>query len=187
VKTNNIHANFFNKLIKENGNVIDVLKLMLPVEIWEKLDFRSIEFDDSSYVDDKLANSLSDMVIKTRLKDENQETDIYVLLEHKSSKPKKKDLFFLILKYVYNMWLLDYSTKKPFRLIIPLIFYHGKQKWNLPQRFQELFSVTDEVKKIILDFGYVLYNTNNIADVELQKATGNAFFGFRFNFYQTRF
>ena len=98
VKKQNIHANFFNKLIKENGNVIDALKLMLPADIWEKLDLRSVEFDDSSYVDDKLANSLSDIVIKTKLKDKHQLADIYVLLEHKSSKPKKEDLFFQILK-----------------------------------------------------------------------------------------
>jgi len=175
VKTKNIHANFFNKLLKENRNVIDALKLMLPPEISEMLDFRSIVFDDSSYVDDKLVDSLSDIVIKTMIKDKYHSADIYILLEHKSSKPKKEDLFFQILKYIYNMWLLDYSTKKPFRVIIPLVFYHGKQKWNLPERFIDQFQIRDDLKKIILDFSYILYNTNNIDDLEFQKSSGNAF------------
>jgi hypothetical protein len=50
--------------------------------------------------------------------------------------------------------------EKPLRVIIPLVFYHGKDAWQIPTRFVQQFPIADESKRFLLDFEYILFDTN---------------------------
>jgi len=100
------------------------------------------------------------MVIKTTIKE--QPADIYFLLEHKSTPPKANELFLQILSYIFAMFQEDHKNKKDFRIVLPLVFYHGVQKWNIPTEFKELFKVDAIFKDNILNFNYTLYDTANL-------------------------
>jgi len=87
------------------------------------------------------------------------ETDIYILIEHKSY--KDEEIFIQLLLYMYLMWQKDLAEGKPLRVIIPLVFYHGQDEWDIPQSFVDQFAVSDEIKEFLLDFSYVLFDTKN--------------------------
>jgi predicted transposase/invertase (TIGR01784 family) len=41
------------------------------------------------------------------------------------------------------------------------VFYHGKEKWNIPRSFIGQFDVSDEIKKFLLNYRYVLFDTRD--------------------------
>ncbi len=155
----NLHNDFFVNIIKNPDNARDFLLETLPSNISSKLDFKNLEFDDTSYIQTRFKEFFSDVVIKSKLDDKN--IDIFILVEHKSYLPDTNALFLQILSYTYSMFERDFSDKKDFRLIIPIVFYHGTEKWDIPSEFSNIFSVDDSIKNLLLNFRYILYDTIN--------------------------
>ncbi len=153
----NIHDKFFHITMKDRENAVDFLKLALPEDISKDLDFSVFDYDDTSYIQDRLKKYFSDIVIKTRIKQEP--CDIYILIEHKSERSGDQAIFLQLLKYIYSIFEQDQRMKKPFRMIIPLVFYHGKKKWNIPYCLSDLYTCGEEIKKYLLNFCYIVYNT----------------------------
>jgi predicted transposase/invertase (TIGR01784 family) len=46
-------------------------------------------------------------------------------------------------------------------VIIPLVFYHGKDPWNVPRSFVDQFDVSDEIKEYLLNYRYILFDTKD--------------------------
>jgi predicted transposase/invertase (TIGR01784 family) len=154
----NIHDNFFRKVFSEAANVETFLKAKLPKALYQQLDFAALALDPTSYISEAYKESLSDVVVKCRTKADDTAVDIYILFEHKSYQDKK--VLLQLLRYMHLMWEKDSDEKKPLRVIIPLVFYHGKDPWQIPTRFARQFPVADEAKRFLLDFEYVLFDTN---------------------------
>ncbi len=114
--------------------------------------------EPTSYISEAYKESLSDIVVTCRTKTEELPVDIYFLFEHKSYQDKK--IFMQLLRYMYLMWQRDGDEKKPLRVIIPLVFYHGKDPWQIPTRFVQQFPIAGEAKRFLLNFEYVLFDTN---------------------------
>jgi predicted transposase/invertase (TIGR01784 family) len=55
-------------------------------------------------------------------------------------------------------WQKDIDEKRPLRIIIPIVFYHGERDWKIPQSFVDQFDVEDEVKEFLLDYRYFLFD-----------------------------
>ena len=57
------------------------------------------------------------------------------------------------------------------RIIIPYVFYHGKSKWKISKDFSSQFKIDNSLKKYVLNFKYLLFDTNdhNIKDNEKLK------------------
>ena len=138
-------------------NTRDFLAVALPATIKEVLTLQDLTLDLTSYVSDELKGYFSDIVVKTTLKESKVPVDIYTLLEHKSY--YDKGIFVQLLHYMYLMWQKDLQEKNPLRVIIPLVFYHGEQKWNIPQIFLQLFEVPESLKEYLVNFKYILFDT----------------------------
>lgn len=161
-KINNVHDKFFRKTFGDPENVKDFLKSALPEPIGNAIVLSKIEIDNTHYVSNEFADSFSDIIVKTKMKSAVEEeseldTDIYILFEHKSYRDTA--VFIQLLHYMYLMWQKDIDEKKPLRVIIPLVFYHGSEKWTVPRSFIEQFTVAKGIKKFLLDFRYVLFDT----------------------------
>ncbi len=153
-----IHDKFFKMIFSEVANVRTFLKVVLPEALQSRLDFTGITFDPTSYVSEEYKSSFSDMVVKCRNKTDQLPVDIYFLFEHKSY--QDEGILLQLIHYMYLMWQKDRKEKKPMRTIIPLVFYHGKGSWQIPTQFIEQFSAVDEVKPYLLNFSYILFDTN---------------------------
>lgn len=153
-----IHNNFFQKVFSEAANVEAFLKFVLPAALQNQLDFTAISLDPTSYVSEEYKASFSDLAVKCRTKVEELPIDIYFLFEHKSY--QDKGVLVQLLRYMSVMWQRDRDEKKPLRVIVPLVFYHGEGSWQIPTQFIEQFSIAEEWKPFLLNFTYVLFDVN---------------------------
>jgi predicted transposase YdaD len=164
-----INDKIFKKIFGDVENTKDFLKKVLPREIKQRLDFSSIKIDPTNYVSNEFQEGYSDIVVEAKMKSRSSgkiPTEIYFILEHKTEGRVK--VFFQILKYMCFVWEKDIDANKPMRVIIPIIFYHGKEKWNVPDSFAGQFDVDEEVKRFLLDFRYISH-TQKISRKQLKK------------------
>ena len=171
-KNEPVHNNLFGKTFQNIENTNDFIKGALPAGIVRKLDFSTSVIQSTSHVDDSLRSHLSDFVIKIRTKDD-EPVDLYFLFEHKSH--KDKNILWQLLKYQYLMLEEDYNAKRKFRIIIPVVFYHGRGKWNLKRSFSESFDVPRYFRKHTLNFEYFLYDTKEFDLSQGDRFSQNVF------------
>jgi predicted transposase/invertase (TIGR01784 family) len=78
---------------------------------------------------------------------------------------------------MYFVWEKDILNKKPLRIIIPVVFYHGSQKWKVPEAFVDQFDVDDDIKKHLLNYRYILFDTNkwDLGDESNKELRENVF------------
>ncbi len=80
--------------------------------------------------------SLPSKQIKTHSREDTKKALIFFILEHKSH--KDKTCLFQILKYQTLLYSQLLKQKNPLVPLIPIIFYHGKEPWQIGS-FQDLF------------------------------------------------
>ena len=161
-KINQVHNKFFYTIFSNAENVRAFLPLVLPLVILESMDLANLEIDKEHYVDQRFKDSFCDLAVKTNIKSKSGkplEVDLYFLFEHKSF--RDQGIFIQLLCYMYLMWQKDIDDKKPLRVIIPIVFYHGKEEWDIPLNFKDKFDVGDEVKEFLMDYRYMLFDTND--------------------------
>ena len=155
-----INDKLFKETFKKKENVRTFMKKALPEEIKNRIDFSAIEISPTDYVSKEFKDLFSDIVITTKIKTKGGgriNTDICFILEHKTEGRIK--IFIQFLKYMVQEWQKDIDEKKPLRIIIPIVFYHGERDWKVPQCFVDQFYVDDEVKAFLLDYRYILFDT----------------------------
>ncbi len=154
----NLHNNFFQKVFSEVANAETFLKVALPAVLQARLDLTDLTLDSTSYVSEEYKASFSDLVVKCRTKTQEFPVDVYLLFEHKSHPDKGVPV--QLLRYMSLAWQRDHDEKKPLRVIIPLVFYHGESEWRIPTQFHEQFAIEEELKPFLLNFSYVLFDAN---------------------------
>jgi predicted transposase/invertase (TIGR01784 family) len=157
-----VNDSFFHKIFDNPENARDFLERVLPAELKEQLDLENIKIEDTKYVSNQFKKGFSDIVVKTSLKTKKGKkklVDIYFIIEHKTE--GRIEIFIQVLKYMVFEWEKDSNNNKPPRVIIPVVFYHGADQWKIPMSFADQFDVDDELKRFLLDYRYVLFDTNN--------------------------
>ena len=153
------HDIFFRAVFTKEDNARDLLLSVLPQGILGMLDLESVTVDNTSFIDRKLSERHSDLLIRTSLR--GAPVLIYILVEHKSY-PDRWTLFQL-LKYMVRIW-----ERKTLPSIIPVIFYHGTRRWRLPLNFSSYFVPEDRLKPYIPEFHPVMVNLQQVEDRKLQ-------------------
>jgi predicted transposase/invertase (TIGR01784 family) len=156
-----VNDSFFHKIFDNPENARDFLERVLPGRLKKQLDLENIKIEDTKYVSNRFEKGFSDIVVKTSLKTKKgkkKPVDIYFIIEHKTE--GRVEIFIQVLKYMVFEWEKDYNNNKPPRVIIPVVFYHGADQWKVPLTFADQFDVDDEVKRFLLDYHYVLFDTN---------------------------
>ncbi len=183
------HDKFISKALERSDTAKDIIGNHLPAHIRDHLDFNTLAMVKDSFIDEKLKKYFSDKLFKINFK-KNGWAYLYVLFEHKSY----PDIFsaYQVLKYKVRIWdqvikeneaqkktakenrkkgLIDPSVPhlENLPLIIPMVFYHGAQIWNVPLDFKSLIDenrppCTDH---FIPDFEYLLCDLSKYSDEEL--------------------
>jgi len=78
------------------------------------------------------------------------------------------------LRYQVKIWE-QYLKQNPsaanLPVIIPLVLYHGLEKWNIGTRFSDLIlDPEEELKTYIPDFSYLLYDLSDYSDEQIRGA-----------------
>lgn len=153
-----IHSNFFTKIFAEQPNAVTFLAFILPGEVKAQLDLSRIVFEQTTYISEEYRPSLSDLVVRCKTRQEKFPVDIYLLFEHKSFADKR--VLLQLHRYMSLIWQQDYERRKAPRVVLPVVFYHGKKKWAIPTDFVEQFPVSEKLKPFLLNFRYFLFDAN---------------------------
>jgi hypothetical protein len=161
-KIDRIHDKMFTNVFGKVDNARALLKKVLPEKIKKRINFSNIEIEDTDYVSKHFDEYYSDIVVKVKMNTKDGAeipTDICFIVEHKTKGRIK--IFIQILKYMVEEWQKDIDEKRPLRIIIPIVFYHGERDWKIPQSFVDQFDVEDEVKEFLLDYRYFLFDAKS--------------------------
>jgi predicted transposase/invertase (TIGR01784 family) len=148
------HDEFFSFVLSDTENARDFILNTLPDPVVELLDLESISVSRESFIDDKLKEGRTDVLIRTRVC--GCPAYVYVLVEHKSN--SERWTVFQLLKYMVRIWDKEVKScsgkavKKPLPVIIPVIFYQGSRTWRYPPSFGEYFEAPADFKHYIPDF-----------------------------------
>lgn len=163
---NNIHDRFVKQLLSSKDLSVEFLKEYLPPEVASLINFETLTYQNTSYLSGDLKSSFSDMVWQVKI-NSGKNLRICLLLEHKSYVDPRAA--FQILEYLALAYQRQLSEKKKPELIIPVLYYHGKRKWNY-QSFESYFSVTPEhLKKYLPRYESIFINLQQMSPDQLQN------------------
>jgi len=169
-KVTNTHDKFFKSLFSNKNGIREFVSKIISLDIVEKLDLNTLELDKTEYLDKRLNSSFSDLVYNCKY-GEKQNVKISLLFEHKSQ--PEKFPHFQLLGYMLRIWELQIKQKEELTPVIPIIFYHGKKKWN-NKGFEEYFgNIDNKLQSFIPKFDYELIDTSTYSDKELREHFDN--------------
>ena len=168
---NNPHDKFFKGAMGMISIARPMLVKYLPKDLLDKLDLDTLEIDPNSYINDELKETFSDIVWSCRIKNSHKQRKIAFLFEHKSYKPDYPH--FQLIDYQRNSWKMQIAAKQKPVPILPIIFYHGLEKWVV-EPFDSYFGeVEAEMLQFLPCFNYILIN---LQDYNFYAQKGRLFF-----------
>ena len=125
------HDKLVKELFSDRQLARAFLEEMLPSEVVSLLNLESLQHQNNSYLSPPMEEIFSDVVVEVNLKNSDDSLQISLLIEHKSYKDPR--VSFQLMRYLAEGYWQQLKNKQPLRPIIPLLFYHGKQRWRLKQ------------------------------------------------------
>jgi predicted transposase/invertase (TIGR01784 family) len=122
------HDGVFKKCLSDLTVAEDFLRIHLPAEIQQQLDFSTLSLSSGSFVDEDIKQYCSDIVYSLKSK-QGEDCYIYCLVEHQSTDDPLMP--FRMLRYclaVMQRHIDRYKTKQSVPLVVPLLFYHGQKR-----------------------------------------------------------
>lgn len=121
-KINHIHDKTFRKILDDKKEFTIFINKIFNLE--EKLEEKDIEKYNRKFVSVDYINQESDVIYKLKNK------EIFILVEHQTKIDKKMPI--RILKYELEIIRsrMDENNRLEFPIIIPIVLYTGKQRWN---------------------------------------------------------
>jgi len=158
----NPHDSFFKELFSRPEVAADFLANYLPPDVAAALDLSSLELIKDSFVDDALRSHLSDLLYRVGLQGGGS-AYACLLFEHKSE--PYDWVAWQILRYKVRAWELELrqgATKLP--PIIPIVFYHGERRWQVPHEFSALieFGGHDSLREFEPEFRYYFCDLSSL-------------------------
>lgn len=167
---NKPHDKFFKETMSNIENSRSFMENYLPSEILNIVDFDNLRVEKDSYIDEELEEYFSDILFKTNIN--QKEGYIYFLFEHKSYVSDTISL--QLLKYILKIWEQKFKKEKQKKLplIIPMVIYHGENKWNIAKELIDMIEGVAELPKEILkyipNYEYILYDLSPYGEEEIK-------------------
>lgn len=164
----NPHDKFFKEIMSDINMAKDFISNYLPKEVVKITDLDTLKLEKDSFVEKYLKEIFSDILYKAKIN--GNEGYIYLLFEHKSYPSSKTTI--QLLKYILKIWEDKTPKSKKLPMILPLVVYHGKKKWNIPLKLSDEIEgynkLPKEVIKYIPDYEYLLYDLSKYNDDEIK-------------------
>lgn len=138
------------------------------MDVVNKINFQSLVYEPTSYLNKELSQLFADMIWSVELHDGSL-IKISILLEHKSYRDHNSA--FQILEYLSAAYMTQLKASKPIELIIPILYYHGQQKWDY-KSIPDFFKNIDPVfSKYIPSYHTEFINLQNLSENHIQNLT----------------
>lgn len=170
MKIQNPHDKFFKESFGNLTVAKDFLINYLPGDILERIDLNSLVPQKDSFINEELQEVFSDMLFQVDLN--QRQGYLYFLFEHKSYPSKTISL--QLLNYMLQIWETKMNKEMDYEIpvIIPLVIYHGKARWQIKTSLSQLIPDYQElppsIQNYIPDFQYQLYDISQYTDDEIK-------------------
>ena len=159
------HDSFFKQVFSRKETARSFLQEFLPAEVVACLDLETLDAMKDSFVDDELNASFSDLCYTVRTI-AGDYVVIHLLFEHKSFADPLSA--FQMLKYVVRINEHRLRDGLPLCCVIPLLIYHGAERWNVPRDYQSLVNTPDATKHFLPQFAFQLYDLSQFDDNDIR-------------------
>lgn len=149
----------------------DFLKLYLPPEVAVALNLTRLDIRKDSFIDPHLQEQFSDLLYRVGLVG-GGESYVYVLFEHKSY-PEPR-IAWQLLRYLVRIWEQADKQGEPLLPVLPLVVYHGRQRWRVAREFSALFELPEVLSGYQPDFGYLLADLSEYSDEAIKARVERA-------------
>jgi len=173
MKVQNPHDKFFKETFSNVEVARDFMQNYLPEPILKIVDLQTLDIQKDSFIDENLKETFSDMLFQAKIN--QRDGYLYFLFEHKSYTSKTVAL--QLLNYMVRIWEQK-AIKENVRqipVIIPILIYHGKEKWEIGNTLADLITdydvLPEEVKEMTPNFRYQIYDLSQFTDEDIK---GNA-------------
>ena len=151
----------------------DFIENNIPKEALDVIDMESLELIKDIFINEELQESFSDLIYRVKINNKN--AYISFLLEHKSYRDKLA--IFQLNKYILESWItiIQKDNTEELPIIIPMLIYHGQEKWNLKTDLRDMIPGFDELpnyfKKRVPVFKYDFFNIGEYKESDFKKLT----------------
>ena len=73
-----------------------------------------------------------------------------------------------LLRYMVRIWEQSLKQQQSLLPIVPLVFYHGPQKWQVALDFVALFDLPEVMKPYVPNYRYWLYDLSQYSDEQIR-------------------
>ncbi|MEI8123397.1 MAG: Rpn family recombination-promoting nuclease/putative transposase, partial [bacterium] len=164
----------FREVFSRKDMAVALLSSLLPGFLVGLLDWRTLHISPVPGINSGLGENRGDLIYRISFKNNPRDLCIFVALEHQSS--PERWMAFRLLEYCVLIWKFFLSAKpSPKRLpvIVPLVVYIGKRRWNAPLTLHELLDaplgVIENLGPILPACGYLLADLSPRADGALPE------------------
>ena len=163
----NVHDSFFKEIFSNPDSARRFFQRALPGQVLKKLDLGSLRIRKDSFITKELRPFYSDMLYSVKTTD--REAFIYLLLEHKSFQDTMIGL--QLLEYMVRIYrLAGKKNKDRLPLVIPIVMYHGRQKWRVERDMRALFGDLDpEMMAYVPKFRMEVFDLSQRQDDEFMS------------------
>ncbi len=166
------HDRLFRNTFSYRSEVLLFIKNFCPKSIYGHLDFRTLKIQNTSFVNEKLENSYSDINYTCKWRGSNREVLLSFLFEHKSYPVKFAEM--QLLRYLLEGYEYQLKQGGPYSLIVPILLYHGKEKFNKTTFFENLELSDSDFGRYFPGFEFIKVDLSRYSDEEL-TAIGDSF------------
>ncbi|MEM7532275.1 MAG: Rpn family recombination-promoting nuclease/putative transposase [Chloroflexota bacterium] len=176
-RVQNPHDQYFRRVFSRLDHVREFLEGFLPKEIADLIVLSQIAYINANYTDEDLLQHNYDLIFLVPLREvfgtegdkkAPESVEVYFLFEHKSY--PEESIIEQLLRYIAVRWLTDRENKRKPRVVVPIVFYHGKKEWDIDKEFEGIFKyVHPDLRKFIPKFDYVFINTADYSDEKISQ------------------
>ncbi|MCG9875202.1 MAG: Rpn family recombination-promoting nuclease/putative transposase [Leptospiraceae bacterium] len=155
--SSNHHDIYVRSILSGREESIEFFRVTLPKNILKLLDLEKLEDTQESFISGNQKESKADKLYKIPLKN-GKEIYIYILFEHKSY--YDPNIYTQLLRYLSLIYAKQMKNMKKYQMVIPFVFYHGEDGWDLGNQFLDAFYLSKEeeiIQNFIPNFAINLY------------------------------
>ena len=180
VDPTNPHDKFFRSSMQNAPIAQAFFQHHLPEQIRNGLNFNAIKLENSTYIDDDLQETISDLVFSCDYIEANESNNgsgaakVVLLVEHQST--PERFMAFRVYHYLFNMLysLLKQRPKEqakdPFPAVYALVFYHGKQTpYPYSMKLSDCFDDPLDIMQNMFENPVHLIDVNQLQDDKLKQ------------------
>jgi predicted transposase/invertase (TIGR01784 family) len=161
------HDAYFSSVFKVKVLAQQLIQKFLPGKQLAQLNLDTLQLDSETYISKKMRRRLSDLVYHCETKEKGDPIRICFLFEHKS-RPSNRLIYGQIGHYLFDIQEQDVRQNRPvFTLTVPVLFYHGKQSWQVRPLREQYGNVPIAFKGCVPHYDLVVIHLAEMSDEQI--------------------